>query len=88
MINVDFAPSIVRQLKLLPEDLQEESFEKIDLFKNPKNHQLLKVHKLKGKLHDRYSFSVNYRTRIVFIYSNSKSDVILLAIGDHKIYEA
>jgi len=88
MIKVGYTASFLRQLDLLPEDLQNEAIEKIDLLRDRKNHQILKVHKLKGKLNDRYSFSVNYRTRIVFYFERSKDHAILHAIGDHKIYEA
>jgi plasmid maintenance system killer protein len=65
--------------------LQEEAIEKIELLREPKNHQLLKVHKLHGHLAGRYSFSINYKTRIVFEYV-SKTEVALLSIGDHDIY--
>jgi mRNA interferase YafQ len=86
MITVSFAPSFLRQLKALPDELQEEAIEKIEFFANIKNHKMLKVHKLKGRLSDRHSFSVNYNYRIVFQYATSK-EVVLLAIGDHDIYK-
>ncbi|MDP3792225.1 MAG: type II toxin-antitoxin system mRNA interferase toxin, RelE/StbE family [bacterium] len=81
-----FKPTFVRQYKSLESQLQEEVVEKIGLFKNPKNHKRLKVHKLSGHLSDRYSFSVNYKIRIVFSYL-SKKEAILLALGDHDIYK-
>ena len=85
-MNVAFAPPFFRQLKKLEPNLQEEVFEKIEYFKNDPNHKMLKVHKLKGRLKDRHSFSVNYKTRIVFHYL-SKNEVILLAVGDHDVYK-
>ena len=66
--------------------LQEETIEKIGLFKNQDNHRALRVHKLHGPLGGRYSFSINYKTRIVFEYV-SKTEIALLAIGDHDIYD-
>jgi len=33
----------------------------------------------------RWSFSVNYKIRIVFVYAE-KNEVALLIIGDHNIY--
>lgn len=86
MIKIEFAVSFVRNLRRLTPTLIEESLEKIELFKNNKNHKQLKVHKLKGRLLGRYSFSVNYKTRIVFSYA-SKNTAILLAIGDHDVYK-
>ncbi|MFC1787931.1 hypothetical protein ACFLZY_01805 [Patescibacteria group bacterium] len=74
--------------KSLPDALQDEVIEKIELFKNPKNHQMIKVHKLTGRLKGRYSFSVNYKTRIVFIYLPTKPrQAFLLAVGDHDEYK-
>jgi plasmid maintenance system killer protein len=81
-----FKPSFIRQYKNPDPQLQEEVKEKIELFKNPRKHRQLKVHKLKGALSGRYSFSVNYKFRIVFSYA-SKNSAVLLAIGDHDIYK-
>ena len=85
MISVLFKPTFVRQVNKLEKDLQVEVFEKIELFKDLKNHQSLKVHKLHGVLGDCYSFSVNYQTRVVFQYL-SKKEVVCVAIGDHEVY--
>ena len=85
MIKLVFAPVFLRQLKSLPWEMQEEAVEKIELFKSRNNHQILKVHKLKGNLRGFFSFSVNYRMRVVF-KCNSKNEASLLAIGDHDIY--
>jgi len=70
----------------LEKSLIDEVFDKIDLFKNPANHSALKVHKLQGKLKDRWSFSVNYKIRIVFKYE-SKNEAVFSAIGDHDVYK-
>jgi len=85
-MKVYFKPTFIRQFKKLESALQEESFEKIELFKDEKNHKQLKVHKLRGILSGRYSFSINYKTRIVFTYL-SKTETVLLAVGDHDVYK-
>jgi len=85
MITIEYAPAFLRQLKKLPPELQEEAQEKITLFKNRSNHRRLKVHKLKGDLVGRWSFWVNYHDRIVFKWL-SDTEVGLLAIGNHSIY--
>lgn len=72
----------------MPLPLQEEAFEKIELFKDPGNHRTLKVHKLQGALRGHFSFSVNFKTRIIFVYLSTKpKEAYLLAIGDHSIYD-
>lgn len=85
-MKVAFAPPFFRQLKNLEKDLQEEVFEKIDLFEKDSKNISLKVHKLKGRLKGRCSFSVNYKTRIVFQYLSAQ-EVVLLAVGDHDVYK-
>lgn len=85
-IEIAYAPSFIRQWKSLPEALQDEALEKIELFKNRENHKLLKVHKLNGRLQEFYGFSVNYKFRIVFEYGD-KNTVFLLKIGPHDIYQ-
>ena len=86
-LAVKYTPAFLRKLDKLEPGLQEEAIYKIKLFADKKNHEILKVHKLKGRLDNCYSFSVNYKTRIVFSYSSkSKNEAILLAIGDHDIY--
>ena len=85
-MHVSLSPQFRRQFRKLEQLLQEEILEKIELFKKPVNHQQLKVHKLHGRLKDRYGFSVNYKFRIVFIYL-SKNEAVLLAVGDHEVYK-
>lgn len=87
MIAVAFAPQFRRQFKKLLPALQEEILVKISLFENVKNHPTLHVHKLGGKMLGRWSFSVNYRFRIVFMWEVQSKSAILLAVGDHAIYE-
>lgn len=86
-MEIFYTPEFLRSLKKLPHKLQEEAIEKIDLFRDPLSHKNLKVHKLKGMLRGRYSFSVNYKTRIVFRYVEKPKNAVLLAIGDHNVYQ-
>lgn len=85
MLAVSFKASFIRKINKIDEDLRVEAIEKIDLLKDIQNHRILKVHKLRGPLAGLSSFSVNYRTRIVFEYI-SKNEVALLSIGDHDVY--
>lgn len=85
-MDVFYTPQFVRQLHKLDRGLQNEAIEKIALFRDVSNHQVLSVHKLHGPLAGRFSFSVNYKCRILFRYL-SKTDVALLVIGDHEVYK-
>ena len=84
-MEITYKPSFVKSFKKLEMSLQEEAFEKIQLFKHTDNHKQLKVHKLPGKLKDYYSFSVNYKYRIVFSYT---TDAVadFKYIGSHDVY--
>lgn len=85
-MRISYKPSFVREFKKLQSELQEEALERIDLFKDIKNHKKLKVHKLKGRLKNFHSFSVTYSHRIVFSYE-TKEEVVFIAIGDHDVYK-
>lgn len=85
-IEIIYLPIFIKSFNKLELPLQEEVLEKVKLFEDKENHKSLKVHKLKGALADRYSFSVNYKYRIVFRYLN-KQEVVFLAIGDHDVYK-
>jgi mRNA-degrading endonuclease YafQ of YafQ-DinJ toxin-antitoxin module len=84
-MEVSFTRAFLKRLNKYEETFREGVFEKIEEFKDPRNHEHLKVHKLHGKFSKFYSFSINYKTRIVFEYV-SKTEVALLSIGDHDIY--
>jgi plasmid maintenance system killer protein len=86
MIEIEYAPSFLRQFKKLPVALQAEAYEKIQIFKTRDNHKQLEVHKLGGKMNGKLSFSVNYKYRIVFMWLPDGA-AGLLAIGDHNIYK-
>ncbi len=86
MIDIIYAPSFVKQLDKIELSFQDEILEKIDLFKDKNNHRSLKVHKLHGKFKDCFSFSIDFRTRIVFQYM-TKNKVAFLSIGDHDLYK-
>ncbi len=85
-MKVRFKPSFLRELGKLPPALQKESEEKIILFRQDPQHPSLRVHKLKGRLRGYWSFSVNYKYRIIYEHE-SKHTVALVKIGDHGIYE-
>ena len=85
-MKVQFLPIFIRHLNRLDPKLQLEAVAKIESFKDRKNHKQLKGHQLHGRLAGRHGFSVNYKTRIVFSYL-SKNEAVLLAIGDHDVYD-
>ncbi|MCG2695291.1 hypothetical protein L6261_04420 [Candidatus Parcubacteria bacterium] len=89
MIKINYSPKFLKIYKKIKEkSLKKEIKTKIDLFKNEINHKLLEVHKLKKTRRETYSFSVNYKDRILFRYLNkNKKEIVLLVFGDHDVYK-
>ena len=81
-----FVPSFVKQLRKLEPALQNEVIEKLNLLQDSKNHMTLKVHKLNGKLKARWSFSVNYKYRVLF-HKLSEDTILILSVGSHSVYD-
>ncbi len=86
MITVIYKPVFLRRFHKLPPDLQDEVEEKIEIFRRDPRHASLKTHKLKGRLTGSWSFSVNYRYRVIFEYE-SDNVISLMSVGDHSVYE-
>ena len=86
MPEIVYTPGFLRQYKKLEDDLKEEVKEEIQLFAKDTKKKSLKTHRLKDKLKKYWSFSVNYKYRIVCEY-DSKSVVALLSVGDHDVYK-
>ncbi len=84
-MEIYYASNFFKQLNKLESALQEDAFEALELFKNEHTHSKLKVHSLHGKLKGLYSFSVNYKYRILFKYLD-KNEVFIIKIGDHDLY--
>ncbi len=84
-MNLAYHPKFIRQYNKLHPDLKTEIKEKIALFKEDPTNPVLKNHKLKGKLKDFQSFSVNYSHRILYKIKDNK--VVLAQIGTHDIYK-
>lgn len=83
MLNIFYKPVFIKKYKKLDKILQKKVKEKIEEFRNLKNHTGLNVHKLKGQMRNTYAFSVNFQVRIIFEYEKNKKNVNLLHIGSH-----
>ncbi len=87
MIALEYSSDFIRRYKKLVPALQTEVLERIEEFRDVRNHEKLKVHKLRGAMKGLLAFSVNYNDRIVFEWSKDKKTAYMLAVGDHRIYE-
>ena len=84
MIKIKFSKRFDRSFSKMPIIVQKKALEKIKLFHLNYLHPSLKLHKLKGKLKDFYSFSIDYNFRIILKIKDSEAK--FYDIGDHSIY--
>lgn len=88
MLEIIYTKVFIKKYSKLNKDLQSEVKERIEDLRNTKNHDKLKVHKLKKPFSGKYAFSVNYKIRIIFEYDiKNKKIVILLTVGSHDVYK-
>ena len=87
-MEIIYTTRFERSYKKLPAAVKNDAEKRETIFrKNPFDHRL-KTHKLKGRLSDFWSFSVNYKYRILFEFDEkSKSIVYFYDVGDHDVYQ-
>ena len=86
MYKISFKPSFIRQDNGLNKESINLLKEKIRLLHHRERHRSLKVHKLHGRFSNYYSFSLNYKMRVVFTFQYD-NEIILYYVGDHDIYK-
>ena len=83
--NIRYTSKFERNFKNLPRNVQKKAAEKEKIFRNDSRHPTLKTHRLKGPMREFFSFSVDYRYRIVFAFEDG-NEATFVDIGDHSIY--
>ena len=72
----------------LPHSIQKRALQKIAIFLTDCFSPSLRTHKLKGKFQHQWSFSIDYRYRIVFVFEEGTPPAVtFLAVGTHGIYQ-
>ena len=86
MTKILYSSQFEKSFKKIPENIARLFNDKQSLFiLNPFNF-ILKTHKLKGKLKEYYSFSINSEYRVIFKMV-SKGKILFFDIGTHEIYK-
>ena len=85
LVVIFYTPEFKRDYKKLSGTLQDLLKKKGQLFGQEPFHPLLRTHKLSGKLRGLWSFSLDYRCRVLFRF-RGQNEVELLRVGDHSIY--
>jgi len=84
--QIEYSSNFVKQFKKLSPQTQRQAVKAEKLFKKDPFLSKLKTHKLSGKLEGLWSFSINYKDRIIFEFLG-KGKVIFYKIGSHDIYK-
>lgn len=74
-----------RSFRRLPAEVQEKAVEREQLFRLDPFDPRLETHKLRGRLKKLWSYSVDFRYRVLFRFAAGHA-VIYFDIGDHSIY--
>lgn len=86
MTKILYSSQFEKSLRKIPENIAQLFNDKQSFFILNSFNPLLKTHKLKGKLKEYYSFSVNSEYRVIFKII-SKEKILFLDIGTHEIYK-
>lgn len=78
--------SFEKQFHDLPPNIKKMAEEKEEIFRNDPFDPRLNTHKLHGKDHGSWAFSVTHSYRIKFLFLPSDG-VLFLAVGMHDIYK-
>jgi len=83
--KIYYSSHFEKVFKSLPVKIQKQAIEKEKIFRKDCFDKSLRIHKLKGKLKNYWSFSVNHSYRILFEFYY-QNEVIFTDIGTHSIY--
>jgi len=84
--RIEVSSRFKKSFRRLPPKIQRKTISRIKLFKeNPFDSQL-RTHPLSGKEKECWSFWIDYRYRLKFIFLNG-DEVLFLDIGTHDIYK-
>ncbi len=85
-MKILYSSKFDRSYKKLPNKIKKIAEEKENIFRQNPFDKKLKTHKLSGKFRDFWSFSIDYKYRIVFEFANNNI-VYFHSIGSHNIYQ-
>ncbi|OGK67013.1 hypothetical protein A2313_01640 [Candidatus Roizmanbacteria bacterium RIFOXYB2_FULL_41_10] len=85
-MKIYYSSKFAKEYKRLPKKIKLLAEKKELVFRKNPHEPLLKTHKLKGRLEDFWSFSINREYRIIFELKDSNT-VWFLSVGTHRIYD-
>ena len=86
-MKIYYSSKFAREYKKLPIKIKKTAENKEIIFRHNPFDSRLKTHRLTGKLKDFWSFSIDYKYRVVFEIIDEKT-VWFLDVGTHDIYRS
>ncbi|MFH1325982.1 MAG: type II toxin-antitoxin system mRNA interferase toxin, RelE/StbE family [Candidatus Falkowbacteria bacterium] len=85
-MQIIYSPKFVRKYKRLLDCVKDKAEKAEQLFRANPFYPALKIHKLTGKFKNFYSFSIDYKYRIIFEFED-RNTVYFHSVGDHSVYQ-
>lgn len=85
-MKIFYASKFSKEYKKLSLEVKKLAEKKEKIFRNNPFDPSLKTHKLTGKLKDFWSFSIDYKHRIVFEIEDNE-EIWFHTVGGHEIYK-
>ncbi len=85
-MKILYHPKFKKEYKKLPDNIKNLAYKKEEIFRANQFDPRLNTHKLHGALFEFWSFSVNYKYRIIFEFIDNET-IRFYSIGNHDIYE-
>jgi len=86
-MKIVYSSKFAREYKKLTATVKNSAEELEAVFRVDPFTPKLKTHKLHGRLSEFFSFSIGYKHRIIFEFSEDKKTIFFHSVGKHDIYE-
>ena len=83
--RITYSSGFAKAFRALPQNTKKLAVQREKMFREDCFDARLKTHKLKGRLGEYWSFSINYYYRILFEFSG-EGEVGFVDVGTHSIY--
>ncbi|OGZ28322.1 MAG: hypothetical protein A2931_01285 [Candidatus Niyogibacteria bacterium RIFCSPLOWO2_01_FULL_45_48] len=85
-MKIFYSSKFVREYEQLPVKVQDAAENRTLIFRKNLFDKRLRTHKLSGRMNRYWSFSVDYKYRIIFEFA-SENIIWFHSVGDHSIYQ-
>ncbi len=85
-MEIHYTNHFVRKYKKLPREIKDLAKDKEKIFRDNPFDNILKTHKLSGKMGGRWSFSITHSYRIIFRMLENNI-FVFHDVGNHDIYK-